>query len=252
MRRGVLSAGMSRRRAPENPEYERRWSAVITAAGDPPTLDYQPPNAPLSVIYQDAHLLALDKPALLLTVPGKAAELADCLEARAQAEYPDARIVHRLDRPTSGVVVMARNPAAHRHLGLQFERRRLAKTYVARVAGRPTAAQGVIDAGLCGDWPRRPRQMVSRADGKPAITRFTRLCEEPGDVSRLALEPLTGRTHQLRCHLAWIGLPILGDEFYAPPDARAAADRLQLHAETLSLRHPATGEPLTLRAPCPF
>ncbi len=244
---------MSKRHAPENPVYEPRWAAILAAVAPPSPLDYRPPTTPwLTVVHEDSRLVALDKPALLLTVPGKPEGHGDCLEARAQARYPDARIVHRLDRPTSGLVVMARDPDAHRILGLQFEKRQVAKTYIARVDGWLAEDAGEIDAPLCGDWPNRPRQMVSAAHGKPSLTRWRVLSREPGGATRVRLEPKTGRTHQLRAHMAWIGHPILGDEFYAPPGARAAADRLQLHAERLRLRRPNDGAPLDLHAPCPF
>ncbi len=242
---------MSRRHAPENPDYDPRWAALIAAAGPPTPLVYAPPTAPLAVIHADAALLALDKPAGLLTVPGKPEGHEDCLESRAQALYPEARIVHRLDRPTSGVVVMARDAAAHRLLGLGFEKRRTEKTYIARVAGAVAGAEGEIDAPVCGDWPRRPRQMVHPVHGKPAVTRWRVLARGQG-ATRVELRPVHGRTHQLRVHMAWIGHPILGDEFYAPPEIRAAADRLQLHAARLVLRHPMGGDPLALEAPCPF
>lgn len=243
---------MSRRLAPENPIYDPRWAAVIAAAGPFERLIYRPPATPdLPVIHVEPAFLALDKPALLLTVPGKPLAHRDCLEARAQAVYPDARIVHRLDRPTSGVVVMARTPEAHRHLGLQFERRKIEKRYVARVAGEIGAEEGVISAPTCGDWPNRPRQMVCFTHGKPAETGWRVLAREP-DATRVALFPKTGRTHQLRLHMAWLGHPILGDEFYAPPEIRVRAPRLQLHAEELTLRRPDDGAPLTLTAPCPF
>lgn len=228
------------------------------AVAPPEPLNYQPPTEPwLTVLHEDPALLALDKPALLLTVPGKPAGHGDCLEARARARWRDSRIVHRLDRPTSGVVAMGRGPAAQAALGLQFERRTARKAYVARVAGRLSPSDGVIDAPVCGDWPNRPRQMVHFEHGKAAETAWRVLGREahpdlPEGVTRVLLEPRTGRTHQLRLHLAWIGHPILGDEFYAPPAARAAAERLQLHAETLELAHPVSGEIVRLAAACPF
>ncbi|MEM9724802.1 MAG: RluA family pseudouridine synthase [Pseudomonadota bacterium] len=224
----------------------------MEAAGAPAPLVYAPPESAPRVLHEDAALLAVDKPALLLTVPGKAAALADCLESRVRLQRPDARIVHRLDRPTSGVVVMPRTAEAHRHIGLQFERRQVRKRYIARVAGRPSEDAGSINAPLCGDWPRRPLQMVHFTHGKPARTEWRVLAREPGGVTRVVLWPATGRTHQLRVHMAWLGSPILGDEFYAPPEVRAAAPRLQLHAAELSLRHPEDGAALTLSAPCPF
>lgn len=243
---------MARRHAPENPAYNPRWAEIIAAAGAPAPLVYTPPKRRfLSVIYADRALIALDKPALLLAVPGKPAGHQDCLESRAQGAFPDARIVHRLDRPTSGVMALARTPEAHRRLGLQFERRTIRKTYIARVAGVIEQAEGVVDAPICGDWPRRPRQMVHFEHGKPAETRW-RVMSRGRETTRVELRPTTGRTHQLRLHMAWIGHPILGDEFYAPPAARAAADRLQLHAWRLELRHPDTGDDLWLETACPF
>ncbi|MEL6980389.1 MAG: RluA family pseudouridine synthase [Pseudomonadota bacterium] len=243
---------MSRRYAPEEPDYDPRWASIIAAAGAPSPLDYRPPaDLGLCVLHLDDAVLALDKPALLLSVPGKGAGMEDCLEARAKAAFPEARTVHRLDRPTSGVVVMARDAAAHRALGWRFERRQIEKTYVARVAGVVRGAEGEIDAPLCGDWPRRPLQMVHFEHGKPARTVWRRLAVEDG-ATRLELTPVTGRTHQLRVHLAWIGHPILGDEFYAPEKIRRAAPRLQLHAAALRMTHPRGDAPLHLAAPCPF
>lgn len=240
------------RLAPENPVYDPRWAAVMADVAPPPPLDYRPPTEPwLAVLHEDAALLAFDKPACLLSVPGKPEGHEDSLERRAEKAYPGARLVHRLDRPTSGVMVFGRTAEAHRRLGRQFEDRRVAKTYVARVAGAVAGEAGVIDAPLCGDWPNRPRQMVHFEHGKPAVTAWRVLEREPG-ATRLELTPATGRTHQLRLHMAWIGHPILGDEFYAPPEIRAAAERLQLHAESLTLRHPESGEEITIRACCPF
>ena len=243
---------MSRRHAPEHPVYEPRWAAIMEAAIEAQPLVYTPPAGALEILHLDRAFLAVNKPALLLTVPGKAEGLEDCLESRMQAIHPEARIVHRLDRPTSGLVVMPRTPEAHRHIGLQFERRRLEKTYIARVAGRLPTEAGVIEAPLCGDWPRRPRQMVHFEHGKPSETAWRVIEEEPGGVTRVELTPKTGRTHQLRVHLAWLGHPILGDEFYAPPQICAAAERLQLHAASLRLHHPSGGSVVDLTAPCPF
>ncbi|MEO1328143.1 MAG: RluA family pseudouridine synthase [Pseudomonadota bacterium] len=225
------------------------------AAVEPPEpLIYRPPTDPwLTLVYEDRHVIAANKPAGLLAVPGKPADHQDCLEARVEARFPEARIVHRLDRPTSGLVLFGRGAAAHARLSLAFEQRRVAKTYIARVSGLIEDGAGEIDAPVCADWPRRPRQMIHPTLGKPALTRWRVLAREADPTAtRVALEPQTGRTHQLRLHMAWLGHPILGDGFYAPPEARAAADRLQLHAERLSLEHPVTGEPLALHAPCPF
>jgi len=213
-----------------------------------PDMYSPPPDLGLAVIHLDDHLIVLDKPSGLLSVPGKGEALADCLEARVQARHPQALTVHRLDRDTSGLVVMAMNAAAQRHLGLQFERRKLAKTYVAVVSGVVDAGEGEIDLPLIADWPNRPLQKVCFEHGKPALTRWRVLDRGPCST-RLALEPHTGRSHQLRVHMKELGHPILGDPMYG--DA-GSAPRLMLHAHTLELHHPADGHRLVLEAPVPF
>lgn len=200
------------------------------------------------LLHADAHLLVWDKPSGLHTVPAKPPGPADCLEARARAAFADARLVHRLDRDTSGIVLMARTRLAQRHLGWQFERRQVAKLYVARVAGEIAADEGRIDLPLICDWPNRPRQMVCRERGKSAVTDW-QILERTRGVTRVALRPLTGRSHQLRVHLAALGHPILGDPLYG--DA-TAADRLQLHACAITIRHPDGGAATTFLAPPPF
>lgn len=205
----------------------------------------------LTVLHRDADILVLDKQSGLLCVAGKPAGHGDCLERRARDAYPDARIVHRLDRDTSGVIVMAMNPKAHRHLGLQFERRKIRKTYVARVWGHLAGESGRVDLPIACDWPNRPKQMVDMEAGRPAQTEWEILAREE-TATRLRLSPLTGRSHQLRVHMLSLGHPILGDNFYATGEAFAAADRLQLHAETLTLHHPADGTVRTYSVPCPF
>lgn len=216
----------------------------------PPPLAYRPPAEPwLTVLHIDAALLALSKQSGLLSVPGKTPDLADCLEARAQARHPDARTAHRLDLETSGVVVMARGAAALRHLNAQFAARRTRKVYIARVAGRIAAESGRIDLPLRADWPRRPMQRVDFDAGKPSVTEWRVLARE-ADATRVELRPLTGRSHQLRVHMLSLGHPILGDPFYAPPERRAG--RLQLHARTLELRHPADGRWMRFDDPTPF
>ncbi len=211
---------------------------------------YCPPDTPLEIVHHDHLLLAVNKPAGLLSVPGKGAHLADCLMARVQAAFPEALLVHRLDRDTSGVMVFALAPAAQRHLGLQFEKRQTRKIYIARVWGEVAGASGTVDLPLCVDWPNRPRQMVDHANGRQAVTDWKVIRREPG-ATRMRLMPQTGRSHQLRVHMAEIGHPILGDPFYAEGPARAAP-RLMLHSESLRLRHPDGGRGLTFRAPCPF
>jgi len=202
------------------------------------------------VLHRDADILVLDKPSGLLSVPGKPVDHADCLEARARAAFPDTLLVHRLDMDTSGVMIFALNKPAQRHLGLQFEKRYVRKTYIARVWGRVSDPTGTVDLPLKTDWPNRPKQMVSD-DGRAAQTDWEELSRD-NTATRLRLRPLTGRSHQLRVHMAAIGHPILGDRFYAQGAALAAADRLQLHAESLELRHPADGRTMVFEAPCPF
>lgn len=222
-----------------------------TPEGKPPPFDYDPPQAPLKVLHQDEHLLVLSKPSGLLSVPGRGEALADSLEKRARAEFPEALLVHRLDTETSGLFLMAMNKRAQGILGKQFQRRKVDKTYIARVYGDVEQADGLIDLPLRCDWDNRPRQMVCDEHGKPAQTQW-KVLEREGGVTRLALHPITGRSHQLRVHLMEIGHPILADPFYAPPSAQSMADRLQLHAETLELYNPADGEWISFTDPCSF
>jgi tRNA pseudouridine32 synthase/23S rRNA pseudouridine746 synthase len=214
--------------------------------GDP----YDPPQGPLVILHDDHEVVLVDKPAGLLSVPGKGADLADCLLARVQRVFPTALLVHRLDRDTSGVMVFALTPRAQRHLGWQFEERRTKKTYVARVCGEIAAAEGTVDLPLAVDWPNRPRQKVDHAAGRPAVTDW-RVVRRGGGETRVRLMPRTGRSHQLRVHMAAIGHPILGDPLYASGPARDFP-RLMLHSETLQFRHPDGGRTLRVTAPCPF
>lgn len=213
---------------------------------------YTPPDTPLSVIYRDHAILVADKPAGLLSVPGKGEHLADCLLSRVQAAFPEALLVHRLDRDTSGVMIFALTPQAQRHLGLQFEKRQTRKTYVARVAGHVAEDTGTVDLPLIVDWPNRPKQKVDFTEGRPAQTDWRVVRREADGTTRLRLYPLTGRSHQLRVHMREIGHPILGDPFYAEGPARDDHPRLMLHAESLRLRHPEGGRGMTFSAPCPF
>ena len=216
----------------------------------------------LAVLYADDHLLVLDKPAGLLCVPGRGPDKADCLSARAQALYPDALVVHRLDMATSGLVVMGRGAWAQRTLSLAFAERRVHKRYEAVVAGVPddvgADAEGWSDIHLplIVDWPNRPRSKVDHAIGKPSHTRWRQLAVQVvagiGPCARLALAPVTGRSHQLRVHLLALGCPILGDNLYAHPAALAASPRLLLHARTLSLPHPLDGRPMHFESIPPF
>ena len=212
--------------------------------------DYAPPDVPLDVVHADHEILIIGKPEGLLSVPGKGAHLADCLLSRVQAVFPQALLVHRLDRDTSGVMVFALTPHAQRHLGLQFEKRQVKKTYVARVWGRVAEKTGQIDLPLIVDWPNRPRQMVDHENGKPALTEW-RVQRQGEDETRLRLFPKTGRSHQLRVHCLAIGHPILGDPFYATGPARNHA-RLMLHSENIRFRHPDGGKGMSYTVKTPF
>lgn len=214
-------------------------------------------SAPLQVLHADDALLVLLKPAGLLSVPGRGPDKQDALSTRVQRQYPDARVVHRLDMATSGLMLMGRGPAAQRALSMAFEQRRIAKRYEAVVDGRWTLAPdlddgwGLIDLPIRVDWPRRPLSIVDPAAGKPSRTRW-QLLQADADSSRLALEPVTGRSHQLRLHLAAQGHPILGDALYAPPAVQSRAPRLLLHACALELRHPVDDRLLRFASHPPF
>jgi tRNA pseudouridine32 synthase / 23S rRNA pseudouridine746 synthase len=214
-----------------------------------PDFSYDPPETPLQILHEDAALLVLDKPAGLLSVPGKLANRQDCLITRLQAERWNALVVHRLDCDTSGVIIFARTKQAQGFLGQEFEQRRAQKTYIARVQGRIAEDEGRIDLPLASDWDYRPRQKVDPG-GKPAQTDWQVIDRSPGET-RVRLTPLTGRSHQLRVHMLSLGHPILGDQIYASATTHMHA-RLMLHAETLTIRHPISGEWQTFAADVPF
>jgi len=203
------------------------------------------------VIYQDDDLIVLDKPSGLLAVPGRGPLLQGCLSARVQAVFPAALVVHRLDRDTSGLIVMALNAYAQRSLSRQFEERRVEKSYVAVVQGCPASPQGEIDWPMRKDFDRPPRHMIDPVQGRSARTLW-RMLERQTDRARLEVCPVTGRSHQIRLHLAALGHPILGDNLYASPEALAMAPRLLLHATRLALSHPVTGQRLSWLLPPPF
>ena len=212
---------------------------------------YAPPQGSLCYIHVDPDLVVIDKPAELLSVPGRGPEKADCALSRVQADHPEALTVHRLDMSTSGLLVFARSKQAQRRLSIQFEKGVIAKSYIADVWGTPVSDNGVIDLPLGQDWPNRPRQKVDHAKGKPSQTEYQALGTHDHGA-RLVLNPLTGRTHQLRLHLAAIGYPILGDDIYAHADALAAAPRLHLHATRIELMHPTSSDHLRFECACPF
>ena len=206
-------------------------------------------------VFQDDCLLVLNKPAGLLSVPGRGPDKQDCLSARVQAVYPDAQIVHRLDQATSGLLLMARGPQYQRQLSAAFAGRNVEKTYLAQVAGdcRHAATWQLIDLPIGQHWPDRPRRHIASNGGQPSQTRWRCLhFDARQQASLLELQPLTGRTHQLRLHLQAIGHPIWGDALYAPEAVARASPRLLLHAWRLQLHHPLTGETVAWEAPCEF
>jgi tRNA pseudouridine32 synthase/23S rRNA pseudouridine746 synthase len=211
----------------------------------------------LSIVYAGRRFVVADKPAGLLSVPGRGEGMGDCVASRVAAMFPHATgplVVHRLDMDTSGLIVLGLDPAAQRHLSLQFERRRVEKLYTALVDGLVRQDAGVIDLPLRVDWPNRPRQIVCEAMGKSSITRY-RVTAREGDRTRLLLEPLTGRSHQLRVHLAdvrGLGHAILGDRLYASGPARDEHSRLMLHASALSFRPPGERRMADFMSPSPF
>ena len=214
--------------------------------------DYQPPSdLGLDIIHQDADIIVVSKPAGLLSVPGKPAAHHDCMINRVQREFSAARIVHRLDMMTSGLMVMGLGAEAHRHLSIQFEKRKVEKAYIALVWGDVDGDSGRVELPVRCDWENRPRQIVDFEQGKSALTEWEVMARY-GDTTRVVLRPFTGRTHQLRVHMQAMGYPIVGDDFYAHEEAFNAADRLCLHAQDLSFYHPSTNEFMDFHAACPF
>lgn len=216
------------------------------------TFHYDPPREPfLDILFEDEHIMVVNKPSGILSVPGKAIEHHDSITARVKSLYPAAGAVHRLDMGTSGVLVVAKTAQATSALGRQFQDRKTEKFYYAWVWGQVDKGEGTIDLPLCVDWENRPRQHVNHELGRRAITHYLCLRVE-ADRSLMKLKPITGRSHQLRVHMMELGHPILGDHLYAPPEAQAAAPHLYLHAAMLKFYHPVSGDPLTFEAPAPF
>ena len=213
-------------------------------------LDYKPPPDAPAFLHIDDQIIVVDKQAGLLSVPGKLEGRQDCLESRLRAIHPDTLLVHRLDCDTSGVMIFARNKKAQGFLGQEFEKRRAKKVYVARLWGHLRPDAGRVDLPICADWPNRPKQMVNFEHGRPAQTDW-QVVDRPEGETRVRLMPLTGRSHQLRLHMAELGHPVLGDPIYADGAAQAFP-RLMLHAESLALHHPADGQLVSFVAPCPF
>ncbi|WP_412971663.1 bifunctional tRNA pseudouridine(32) synthase/23S rRNA pseudouridine(746) synthase RluA [Glaciecola sp. MF2-115] len=215
-------------------------------------LHYSPPVDPyLTFLYRDDDILVLDKPAELLSVPGKALEHRDSLQTRVQRVFPTATIVHRLDMATSGILIIALNKPAHVHLSRQFENRQTSKTYYARVYGQVEGDSGEIDLPLICDWPNRPKQMVDHERGKPSQTHWQVVTRDKHSTL-VRLTPITGRSHQLRVHMLALGHPILGDRLYAHDDAKALSPRLCLHAQMHEFMHPVSGVTIKFESPHSF
>lgn len=214
---------------------------------------YNPPQQPwLHILYQDQHILVVNKPSGLLSVPGRLDAHKDSVMTRIQQDFPAAQSVHRLDMATSGVMVVALTKAAERELKRQFREREPQKAYVARVWGHPEKEQGLVDLPLICDWENRPKQKVCFDTGKSAQTEYRMLDYAADNSARVQLKPITGRSHQLRVHMLSLGHPILGDNLYAHEQAKAMAPRLQLHAEMLTITHPHYQSSMTFRQPADF
>ena len=210
-----------------------------------------PPDADLVILFEDDHLFVVDKPAGLLSVPGRLPQHQDSIQLRAARRYPQALVVHRLDCATSGVMVLAKTKEAQSELSRQSGDRETAKEYIAVTWGDCPAKTGEVDLPLIVDWPNRPLQKICFEHGKPSLTRYE-LLESYGQRNRLRLIPVTGRSHQLRVHMLALGMPIIGDEFYAPPDVLAMSPRLLLHAATLEFGHPVSGHGVKVSSAVPF
>jgi tRNA pseudouridine32 synthase/23S rRNA pseudouridine746 synthase len=208
-----------------------------------------PPDYGLDIVYCDQYLVAVNKPAGLLSVPGRGEDKMDSVATRVQAVYPDALVSHRLDRDTSGLLLFPLGVDIHRRISMMFEKREMSKRYLAVVLGKPEPDHGEVNLPLIVDWPNRPRQMVDYKSGKSAFTRYTVLHYDPLlQTSRVSLEPVTGRTHQLRVHMSAIGHPILGDTLYGGSFNSNLNKPLHLHAYALSFIHPITGVMIKLES----
>ncbi|MDR2031655.1 MAG: RNA pseudouridine synthase [Azoarcus sp.] len=210
-----------------------------------------PPLYPLDYVYVDKTVIVVVKPSGLLSVPGRGEGKQDCLLARVRLDYPDALTVHRLDMETSGLIVFARGTAAQRDLSMAFQNRHVYKRYIAVVHGCVIEDTGRVEAPMIVDWPNRPRQKIDFEHGRPALSLY-RVLRREADRTRLELEPVTGRSHQLRVHMLRLGHPIIGDGLYAPSPVRMLADRMLLHAAELRFAHPADAIPLSFSSTPPF
>lgn len=205
------------------------------------------------ILYEDEAIIVVDKPAGLLSQPGRRPEKSDCVISRLLPTYPDAVIVHRLDEPTSGLMVLARGKAMSAALSRSFRDRQVGKRYEALVSGLLAADTGSVDVPLSPDWPNRPKQRFDYETGRACLTNYTVMARNPeAHWTRVSLVPVTGRTHQLRMHMLSIGHVILGDPLYADTEVLARSPRLCLHACYLAFDHPVTAEPMAFESAVPF
>ncbi|ROV61828.1 bifunctional tRNA pseudouridine(32) synthase/23S rRNA pseudouridine(746) synthase RluA [Vibrio ponticus] len=215
-------------------------------------LEYNPPRDPwVEIVFEDEHILAINKPSGLLSVPGRLPEHHDSAWSRVLETYPDAQVVHRLDMDTSGLMVLAKNKRAESALKKQFQYRLTHKVYYARVWGHVEQSEGVLEFPLICDWENRPRQKVCYETGKPSKTIF-QVAKYEENTTIVRLLPVTGRSHQLRVHMQALGHPIVGDEFYSEGEAFSCSDRLALHAAELSFYHPRSHWLRSIFVPCDF
>lgn len=215
-------------------------------------LEYHPPTQPwVDVVYEDDHIIAVNKPSGLLSVPGRLEEHYDSMWSRLLESYPDVKVVHRLDMSTSGLMVFGKNRHVEAALKKQFQYRLTHKVYYARVWGEVEQQEGEVDLPLCCDWPNRPKQMVSHEHGKPSRTLY-QVAKREEKTTVVRLFPITGRSHQLRVHMQAIGHSIVGDEFYAEQEAYQFSERLELHAAELSFYHPRSHWLRNIFVPCDF
>jgi tRNA pseudouridine32 synthase/23S rRNA pseudouridine746 synthase len=229
----------------------------LAAVAVNPEFVYNPPMSPLfEIIYQDDDIVVLNKQSGLLTVSGRLPAHKDCLQSRVNKVLPTATVVHRLDMATSGILIMALHKPAHVAISRMFQQRETKKSYIARVYGHMKDDTGSVDQPLICDWPNRPRQMVDHERGKQSLTHYKVLSRDTDEnqvpSTLVELTPITGRSHQLRVHMLFLGHPILGDRLYSHEAAVTASSRLLLHAQMLELAHPMREELLTFNVPCPF
>ena len=216
-------------------------------------IDYNPPQEPwLDLVYCDDYIAVVNKPSGLLSVPGNQPQYYDSAMSRVKEKYGFCEPAHRLDMATSGILLFALSKAADRELKRQFREREPKKYYQALVWGHVEQDHGVVELPLICDWENRPRQKICFERGKRAVTFYDVLQRYPNNTTRVKLTPITGRSHQLRLHMLALGHPILGDKFYAHPQAKALSPRLCLHAESLQIQHPITGETMEFTAPVGF